>query len=274
MTEEKKDDAVAIWKPKEFAGNDLIPYDSLVAVAEIEGIPTLVGRDNIDPDDLVLPALNLLHGTSTAVTDGVENAEPGRFWHTGTEEVLPEGNLRLIFAHHHKGNALFPKEDARYKGIETCVSDDQVEGSEYGFCDDCKKCYWPEDGGPDLDGASSPLGAEVHHFVAITSLGPVMIRFSRSSYKAANKFLSSWSLSSKNLWAHPVVVRVVQGDKTLPTGKVTKYFTLQLAWQSTEKVPPELQLAAYDLWKSVHAKHETGNLKSNDESEAPDDLEF
>ena len=270
----KKEEAVAVWTPKEFAGNDLIPFESCQAVAEVEGIPTLVGRDHVDADDLVLPALNLLHGTSSAVTDGVEGAVPGRFMHTGSEEVLPEGNLRMILAHYHKGHALFPKEDARYEGIKTCISPDTVEGSEYGACSDCGKCMWPENGGLPLDGATSPLGAEVHHFVGFTSMGPVMLRFSRSSYKSGSKFISSWLGASKNLWAHPVVIRVVQGDKTLPTGKVTKFFTLQMAWQTTEKVPAELQLAAYELYKSVAAKHETGNLKSNDEGADFGDIEL
>lgn len=262
MASKKKDDAVAVWEPKKFPGNDLLPMDQCSAVEAVEGVPELVGRDHVDPDDLVLPALNLLHGTSSAVTDGVEGAVPGRFMHTGTEEVLPEGNIRLILAHHHKGNALFPKEGERYAGIETCISPDGVEGTVYGACEECRKCLdW------DNDNNQPPLGAEVHHFVGFTSMGPVMLRFSRSSYKAANKFISSWMTSRKNLWAHPVVVRVVQGDKTLPTGKVTKFFTLQMAWQVTEKVPAELQLAAYELYKSVAQKHETGNLKSQDEAD-------
>jgi hypothetical protein len=272
MAEKKKTEPtteVAVWKPKEFAGNDLLPLDEGSAIAVIEGIPELVGRDHVDPDDLVLPALNLLHGTSEAVTSGVEGAAPGLFMHTGTEEVLEEGPLRLIFAHHHKGNALFPKEGDRYKDLETCISPDGVEGNVYGSCEDCRKCL-------DWDNVNNfpPLGAQVHHFVGFTSMGPIMLRFSRSSYKAANKFISSWVGSRKNLWTHPVVIRVVQGDKTLPTGKVTKYFTLQLAWQVTEKVPAELQLAAYELYKSVAQKHETGNLKSQDDGADTGDPEF
>lgn len=272
MTEEKQD-AVAVWQPKEFAGNDLLPLENTLP-DKIEGVPELVGRENVNPDDLILPSIVLLHGTSEAVTNGVEGAVPGRFMHTGTEECLPEGSLRMILVHHHKGNVLFPKDDERYAGLETCISRDQIEGTTYGACDECKKCYWPEDGGPALNGATSPLGAEVHHFVAMTDRwGPVMIRFSRSSYKAANQFISSWIGSRKNLFAHPVVVRVAQGDKTLPTGKVSKFYHMQMAWQTTERVPAELQQAAYALYKEVSQKHDTGNLTAQDEGAADTDFE-
>lgn len=273
MATKKKEDAIATigqWKPKKFEGNDLLPYEQCLAVEEIEGVP-LLGEDKIDPDDLVLPVLNLLHGTSTAVTDKVEGAEPGLFMHSSTEEVLPEGPVRLIVVHYHKGNALFPKEGERYAGIETCVSPDGIEGSTYGNCEECGKCFWPEDGGPPLNGATSPLGAEVHHFVALTSMGPVILRFSRSAFKAGSKFLSAKSMARKNYFAHPAVLQVVQGDKTLPTGKVTKFYTMKMSWQTTEKVPAELQVHCAELYKSIDQKHETGNLKSNDEAAGFDD---
>lgn len=265
MTEEEKNE-VAIWKPKPFEGNDLLPYEDTSALVQVDGIP-LVGEDEIDPDDMIVPAINLLHGTSQAVTDGVEGAEPGRFIHTGTMEVLPKGNLRLIVAHYHKGNALFPKEGERYAGLETCLSDDGVEGTVYGECETCRKCL-------DWDNVNNfpPLGAEVHHFVVMTSMGPAMLRMSRSSYKSGSNFLSTKKLKRRNFWAHPTVVRVVQEPKTLATGKVTNYYTLQMSWQTTEKVPDELQRTAYELYKSVAQKHEQGHLKSN--AEEPIDPDF
>ena len=269
MPEEKKTDAVAVWQPREFAGNDLLPIEDATALAEIEGIPELIGRDHVDPDDLVLPALALLQSMSDAVQNDVDEAKPGVFMHTGTEEVLPEGNVRVIIVHHHKGNALFPKEDPRYKDLETCISDDQIEGTVYGTCDDCRKCLdW------DNENNLPPLGAQTHHFVALTSLGPVMMRFSRSSYKAANRFISSWVTSRKNLWAHPVVVRILEGSKTLASGKSTKFYHMQMSWQTTEKVPAELQRTAYQLYKEVSQKHETGNLKSNEDGSNDDTAEF
>lgn len=260
MSEEKKNE-VAIWEPKKFAGNDLLPMDLIGSeVAAVEGVPECVGRENIDPDDLILPGLTLLHGTSEAVTKGYDDAKPGRFMHTGSEAVLEDGDLRVIFVHHHKGNALFPKDDERYKGLETCISPDAVEGNVYGECEKCRKCLdW------DNENNNPPLGAQVHHFVVLTSMGPAIMRFARSSYKAANQFVSSWAMSKKNLWVHPVVVRVKQSPKVLPTGKTTDFYHLQLAWQTTERVPDELQRTAYELYKEVLKKHETGNLKSQDE---------
>jgi hypothetical protein len=261
--EETQDDAVEIWQPREFAGNDLLPVNQ--ATLDVPDIP-LVGDENIDNHDMVLPALVLLHGTSQAVTDGVEDAEPGRFMHTGTEEVLPPGPVRLLVVHYYKGCALFPKNEPRYQGLKTCISRDGIEGSEYGACADCGRCFWPEHGGLPLDGADSPLGGEVHHFICLTSLGPVMLRLTKSTFKAGSKFLTAKKMAGKNFFAHPVVVRVIQLPKTLPTGKVTSYYALQMAWQTTERVPDDLQREAYRLYKEVSQKHELGHLKSNDES--------
>lgn len=251
---------VAVWKPKPFEGNDLLPMDAAATQLAIEGVPELVGREHVDVEDLILPSLSLLQGLSEAVSNHVDGAKPGVFMHTGTEECLPEGSVRLILAHHHKGNALFPKDDPRYAGLKTCISNDQVEGTEYGLCEECRRCLdWDE------VNKLPPLGAETHHFVALSSLGPVMLRFSRSSYKSANKFISSWVTGRKNLWAHPVVVRVAEGTKTLASGKTTKYYYMQMAWQTTETVPPDVQRAAFALYNEVRKKHETGNLKSQDE---------
>ena len=266
MSEEKTE--IVAWEPKLFPGNDLLPMEVHSDIIEVPDIP-LVGEEEIDPDDLIVPALNLLHGTSKAVTEGLDGAVPGRFIHSGTQEVLPEGDLRVIVAHYHKGNALFPKEGERYANLETCISSNGVEGTVYGFCEECRKCFWKNDGTPE----EPPLGAEVHHFVLLTNMGPVMLRLSRSSYKSGSEFLSTKSSKRRNYWAHPTIVKVVQEPKTLPTGKVTMYYTLRIMWQLTEKVPAELQRTAYELYKSLKAKHETGNLKSNDQ-EVPVDEDF
>ncbi len=270
MSEEKTTE-VEVWKPKTFVGNDLLPIGQGLDNVSKHGpadIP-IVGRDHIDAKDLVLPVLTLLHGTSKAVTDKVENAEPGRFMHTGTEEVLPEGPVRMVVMHYHKGNALFPKEDARYKGLETCISADGVEGTKYGTCEDCRKCLdW------DNENNLPPLGAEVHHFTCMTDWGPVIMRFTRSSYKAGSAFLAAVSLApGKNFWSHPAVVRVVQSPKTLASGQVSMYYHMQLAWQTTERVPDSLQRAAYELYKEVAEKHQSGNLKTEDDGASDPDFE-
>lgn len=259
MSEEQKNE-IAVWQPKEFEGNDLLPMYALQGNLAVEGVPQAVGREHIDSGDLVLPSLSLLQGTSKAVQDKVEGAEAGLFMHTGTEQVLPPGPVRLILAHYHKGNALFPKDDnPRYDGLKTCISPDGVEGTEYGFCEQCRKCL-------DWDNVRNepPLGAQTHHFVAFTEWGPCMLRFSRTSYKAGSKFVSNWTMSRKNLWAHPAVVRVIEDHKTLKSGKTTTFYRMQMAWQATERVPDELQRAAFALYKEVSQKHEAGQLKSQD----------
>lgn len=264
---DKKQTEVALWEPKEFPGNDLLPMQALHEVVPLEGMP-LVNREDIDPEDLVIPAIVLLHGTSGAVEDKVEGAVPGCFMHTGTEATLPEGPLRVILAHYHKGNAMFPKDDdPRYEGLKTCIAPHGVEGNRYGLCKECRKCL-------DWDNVNDipPLGAETHHFVALTSWGPAMMRFSRTSFTPASRFITTWKLDPhKNLWDHPTIVRVKSGNKTLKSGKVTKYFYCHLSWQVTEKTPPELQRAALALFNEVHDKHKHGNLKSQDE---PDDALF
>lgn len=271
MTEEKKNE-IAVWTPKEFDGNDLLPLSFMGGEIAVEGVPQDVGRDNVDPNDLILPALTLLQATSKAVQDKVEGANPGQFMHTGTEEVLPAGPIRVILAHYHKGNALFPKEDARYDGLETCIAPDGVEGSVYGLCEECGRCMWPENGGLPLNGASSPLGAETHHFVAFTDWGPCMLRFSRTSFRGGSKFLTTWRMSRKNLWAHPAVVRVSEGHKTLKSGKTTSFYHMAMTWQTTERVPDELQRLAYQLYQEVSAKHASGHLRSQDEREVDDSM--
>jgi hypothetical protein len=253
-------DGVAVWTPKPFEGNDLLPMFALSAPVVVEGVPAVVGRDHVDPGDLLLPALSLLQGTSKAVQDRVEGAQAGLFMHTGTEQVLPAGPLRVILAHYHKGNALFPKDDnPRYDGLKTCIAPDGIEGTEYGFCKDCRKCLdW------DNDRNEPPLGAETHHFVAFTEWGPCMLRFSRTSYKAGSKFVSGWTMSRQNLWAHPAVVRVIEDHKTLKSGKTTTFYRMQMSWQVTERVPDELQRAAFALYNEVSQKHEHGQLKTQD----------
>lgn len=264
---EDKQDAVEVWRPKEFAGNDLLPMDDAMVPEVIDGVPEMVGRQHIDPEDLIVPALVLLASKSTAVEDGVEGAVPGVFMHTGTEQCLPEGHIRVLVVHHHKGNVLFPKDnDIRYKDLKTCISRDAVEGTVYGLCEDCRKCLdWDDEN--DLP----PLGAQTHHFVVMTSLGPVMMRFARSSYKGASKFVSAWKMSRKNLFSHPTVIRVKEGVKALASGKNSTYHFMQMAWQTTEKVPAELQRAALALYNEIESKHESGHLKSHDE-EHTDDL--
>ena len=56
--------------------------------------------------------------------------------------------------------------------------------------------------------------------------------------------------------------------------RMPRVIDMQLAWQTTEKVPAELQRAALALYKEVESKHESGNLKSHDEGTSDDEELF
>ncbi len=257
------DDKLAVWHPKEFAGNDLLPIQQTTSVA-VKGIP-LVGADHIRPEELVVPSLNLLQGQSDAVQQGVDGAKAGIWMHSGTEECFEDGPLRLIIVHHHYGNALFPKaNNPDYADLETCVSRDAIEGTRYGLCETCRKCLdWRG-----ADKKTPPLGAKVHHFISLTNVGPVVIRLAVTSYLAGSKLLTARRMADKNFFAHPVVVTVRSDTKTLPTGKKTTYYYVhKMVWQTTERVPDELQHVAYKLQQELEDKHEHGQLKTADGSE-------
>lgn len=252
MEPEKQE--ITVWKPSAFVGTDCLPL-ALADQPAAQG--ELVGRENVEAEDLILPTLRLLQGQSQAVTE-VEGAAPGLFYHSTTQQVF-KPPLRLLIVAHMKGNALFPKpEDPRSAGLETCISRDGVRGTVYGFCEECRKCL-------DWDDRRPPLGSQTHSFVAITEMGPVVLRFSRTSYKAAKSFLTTWTMSKKNLWAHPVVVTVQKQQKELQSGQRTNYFTMALAWMQQDRVPPAMQEAARALYAQVTQAHEQGRFSADDE---------
>lgn len=246
------------WTPAQFAGTDLLPVNALVPS---ENKQEIVGRDNIEQEDLIFPTLRLLQGMSPAVTDGIEGAQPGLFIHSASQ-IIFKPPVRLLFIAHTKSNALYPKTDnPRHNGLERCLSRDGVKGSTYGFCEECRKCL---DWGPHNE---PPLGAQSHNFVTMTEHGPAVLRFSRTSYKAARQFLTVWNMSSKNLWAHPVVVRVKKQSKMLPSGQQTTYFSVEPIWQQNEAVPLSIQAAAANLYGRVQAAQESGRFGADDENE-------
>jgi len=249
---------VAVWTPKPFKGTDLLVTGADAAVpAEVADIP-IVGSENIEMSDLILPSIVLLHGTSKPVTDGVEGAQVGKLYNTLTGRIY-DPPLRAIVVHHNRSNALFPQaDDKRTKGLKTCISRDGVTGTEYGLCEECRRCLdWTPDGG-------KPLGSRQHVFCLLTTEGPALVRFGRTSYKAGKEFLSAWQLSpqKKNSWAHPVVLSTVKESKTLNDGKSTTYHRLEMRWDTTEAVPAEVQRQCYSVYQSIHDAYEAGRLAS------------
>lgn len=264
MSEEQKNE-VEIWKPqKEFKGTDLVP--ELRSNMELAPQPPggLIGRENVEPTDMILPSLLLLQGMSDPVTDAVENAQPGKFWLSTAGEVI-EPPLRLLLVHHSRSRALFPQpNNQRTSGLKKCLARDALEGTEYGLCEECEHKKW----GPQNE---APPCAESHNFVAWTYFGPAVLRFAKSSFKAARNFLTTWTLSEKNPWAHLAIVTVKQQTKALSDGQNAKFFTMDMRWDQREDVPPAFQENAVQLYHQIQKAHEAGRFKPDAEEAGYDE---
>ena len=73
MTEEKEEpkQELEVWKPQRpFDGADLVP--TIRPTGTISQLPVggLIGRENVEPEDMVIPSLALLQGQSDPVCDG------------------------------------------------------------------------------------------------------------------------------------------------------------------------------------------------------------
>lgn len=258
--EEQDKQEVSVWQPKKFDGSDMLPMTFLQQPTETDAQgQSLVGRDNIEQSDLIIPTIRLLQGMSPAVTDGIEGAQPGLFIHSASQ-VVYKPPLRLIVIAHTKSNALYPRPDnPAHRGLERCISRDAVQGDRYGLCEECRKCLdWGENGQP-------PAGMQSHCFTVLTEEGPAVMRFSRTNFKAARQFITSWNMSRKNLWAHPTVIRVTKNTKDLPGGQKTTFFTMSPLWQTTELVPPGMQTAALAFHEMVMRAHQSGKFGADDE---------
>ena len=261
MTEKKKTekkDEVVVWQPKqEFKGTDLVP-DLKPVTALMEPPGGVMGRENVEPTDLILPSLMLLQGMSEPVTEGEEGAQPGKFWLSTAGEVK-EPPLRLLIVHHSRSRALFPQpNNQRSAGLTKCLSRDCITGTEYGDCDGCDHKKWGERNEP-------PPCSESHNFVAWTDYGPAVLRLAKSSFKAARNFLTTWTMSNKNLWAHLAIVTVKKQTKALSDGQQATYFTLDIRWDQREDVPPEFQENAVELYKQIQQAHEAGRFTTDTE---------
>lgn len=255
MSEEQKQE-VTVWQPSEFAGSDLLP----VGMAKTADT---TGRERIEAEDLILPTLKLLQGSSEEVKQGVEGARAGIFWLTGAEEGF-KGPLRVLAVAHTKSRALFPKEDrAEHQGLDECRSRDAKEGNRYGMCAECPHSQWDEANG------RPPACSESHNFTVLTPLGPAVMRFQRTSIKAAKKLLTQWSMSQDPLWAHPLVISTsVRTDKV--NGRDSTTHVMETKWAQRETVPPHVQEAARAVYDQVINAHAAGKFgTTEDEQPAP-----
>ncbi len=257
MTEEKNE--VKVWSPSSpFDGTDLVPELRPGGSLVVEPPGGLVGRENTEASDLILPSLQLLQGMSVPVTDRVEGAQPGKFYLSTSGEVL-DSPLRLLIVHHSRSRALFPQPgNPRSSGLEKCLARDALEGSVYGVCENCEHKKWGEDDTP-------PACNESHNFVAMTDRGPAVLRLAKSSFKNARNFLTTWTMSNKNLWAHLTLVHVKQQTKALSSGQQATYFTMDMRWDQREDVPPAFQENAREFYNQVQIAHEKGRFTSDDE---------
>lgn len=252
-------DEVALWTPSKFDGSDLLP------VAARGGAANAKGRENIKSEDIVLPSLKLLAGMSDEVTkQTVEGAVPGKFFHTGAQQLF-SAPLRVLVCAHTRSRALFPDSDnPRYAGLEKCISRDAVEGDKYGSCDACPHTEWGED-------RKKPLCSESHNFTVLTSIGPAVIRMSSRAIKSAKNFLTTWNFSPKNLWEHPVIFTTKAVEDTLKDGRKATNYVLGMRWDQSETVPPAAQEAAEAIYNLVSNAHEQGKFSSEEDK---DDIPF
>jgi hypothetical protein len=257
-------DLPALWTPSKFDGSDLLP----VLRPKDPNAEQLVGRENVSTTDLVLPSLRLLQGMSPPVTEGLEGAQPGKIFHSATQQVI-KPPFRVLVVHHSKSNMLIPDpiKDPRTAGLERCLSRDTVRGNVYGLCEECRRCTEWGKVTPQHKNGEPPMGSQSHNFVAMTEFGPAVMRFGRTSFNAGKQFITNWMMSEKNLWAHPVVVRVKAKQRTLPNGQPATFFVWELLWQSNDTVPPAMREAALVLHKQVDAAYQAGRLSGDDEGE-------
>jgi hypothetical protein len=210
------------------------------------------------------PAIRLLAGLSQPVQDRVDGAEPGKFWFTGTNEVI-EPPFRCLLIFNHPGNALFPKGDnPDYNGLEKCISNDGITGSVYGSCAECGKCtQWRK---PLHGGAKQrkPLGSKVHAMIVMTNRGPAYLRAMNTSYPEADAFLQSVKWAQENPWAHPLVVDSVQRSFPLPGGKIVNYHVLRFGWDRGDTCPPDVSAAYRALHDEFATAWEHGRLQPED----------
>lgn len=247
-----KKNEVSVWKPaKHEAGSDLLPMH--LAGGELLQVDER-GREQIESRDLILPTLKCLTGTSDEVVRGMTGAKPGRFYMSGADQMF-DAPLRLLLCAHTRSRALFPNpQDPKHKELETCLSRDSLRGTVYGLCEPCKYKDWGKDKG------DKPACSESHNFVAITPYGPAVIRLSKSSFKNAKGFLTSWKISPYPLWRFPVLVTTQMETKELAGGRKQPYYVLDMRWQRSETVPQAAQEAAWMVHQQVMAAYNEGKF--------------
>lgn len=251
MTEEKQNE-MAVWEPSKFEGSDLLPTQLVHPM-------DTTGRENIESEDLLLPQLKVLQGTSDEVSQEMDGAKPGIFWHTAALEPI-EPPVRVLAFHQFYSRALLPNEkDPGYQGLEQCISRDAQQGSVYGLCAACPHKEWRGD-----DGKKPPLCSKSINFAVMTVYGPAIIRFAKTSFKAGRNLLSTWGMSPWPLFAHPLILSV-QKASAMVDGRTQTFYTLAGKFAMRETVPAPAQGAAKQMYEQISSAHEQGRLGSTED---------
>lgn len=262
MTNEENN-VPALWTPTPMEkGTDLLPVHAV-------GPRNDIGQENVTGEDFVLPTIKLLQGMSPEVTkQTVEGAVPGSFLHTGAQEVM-RGPIRVLLVAYTRSRALFPNDkDPDFNGLERCLSRDGIEGDRYGLCSGCPHTAWRENKKP-------PLCSESRNFTAITPFGPALIRFNRRSTPAARNFISTWTMSGKPMWFHPVLIGTkAHTDIVDKQGTEATNYSLDLRWLTKETVPPGAMELAESVYRKVSDANEQGTLRGDDEGVDVEDVPF
>ena len=103
-------DELQVWQPSQFDGSDLLPTAAQPQEAGIVPSDVPVVDDAIDAEDIRLPTLQVLQGTSKPVQDAVEGAQPGKLFFSGSNEVI-QPPARVLVVHRFRGNAMFVRND-------------------------------------------------------------------------------------------------------------------------------------------------------------------
>lgn len=217
----------------------------------------VVGYENVESEDMRLPELKCLQGMSPEVMERqYPDAEPGKFFLSSTKETH-ESPLRVIVVHHHRSR--YKPIDESVKDDKLCISKDAIRGSVYGFCSDCEFAEWGQDRTP-------PRCSLSHNFVSMTTSGPALTRFNRTSFKAGQDFASSCRLSvpRKPLWGYETLIQSIATTAKVKGRDIT-YYRLGIAWDRSRPVSEPLQKMAKDLYSVVHDFFEAGRINANEE---------
>lgn len=258
MSQKKEDEtALVAWNPRELKIGDSKAQSLVPTVADLAPKGEVLSDANIDMDDLVLPELKLCQSTTEEVQDGL--AKPGQYVLTTTKEVY-DPPLQVLIVFHSKGRALFPNEARGTGHLQLCLSNDSLEGTEYGLCEDCSYKEWPDERSKkDNPNMTSPPCTLQHNFVVMLPQGPAVVRFGRTSFKAAKKFLTTFKFSRDEVWANVAVLRTKRETVTLAAGKTT-YYTHELVWDKQDAVPDSHRSLARDSFQLLRDLHEQAKL--------------